>query len=297
MTQNPNYIRLQKAKFSISRYFEDLDQRIFTQKDISDILNANRKKWNLTKSTGRDFFINFLIEETPLKEIRLEFPYSNVLKYAWGEIDIYELANEIKQESYFSHFSAMYLHQITEQIPKSIYINIEQSPKHYYPSELTQERIDIAFKNKPRTTSNTATYMDYKLYLLSGKFTNKIGVINLPIDDNLSFPVTNLERTLIDIVVRPIYSGGVSEVLNAYRLANTNEEVSTNVLASYLRDLDYTYPYHQCIGFYMEKSGVYSNTAIELLERFERKFDFYLAHNMHNPSYDKKWRLYYPKGL
>ena len=31
--------------------------------------------------------------------------------------------------------------------------------------------------------------------------------------------LTNIERTLIDIAVRPVYSGGVFEVLKAYRLA------------------------------------------------------------------------------
>jgi hypothetical protein len=35
----------------------------------------------------------------------------------------------------------------------------------------------------------------------------------------LGIPVTNLERTLIDITVRPDYAGGVQNVLDAFRIA------------------------------------------------------------------------------
>ena len=59
---------------------------------------------------------------------------------------------------------------------------------------------------------------------------------------------TNLERTLIDATVRPVYAGGVFEVRKAYELAK--EKVSVNRLAALLQKLDYTYPYHQAIGFY-----------------------------------------------
>ena len=61
---------------------------------------------------------------------------------------------------------------------------------------------------------------------------------------------TNLERTLIDAAVRPVYAGGVFEVRKAYQLAK--EKVSVNRLAALLQKLNYIYPYHQAIGFYLE---------------------------------------------
>ena len=42
--------------------------------------------------------------------------------------------------------------------------------------------------------------------------------------------ITNIERTLIDATVRPLYSGGVYEVFEAYRRAA--EHISVNKLAA-----------------------------------------------------------------
>ena len=106
---------------------------------------------------------------------------------------------------------------------------------------------------------------------------------------------TSIERTLIDIVVRPWYSGGLSEVLQAYRAAR--DMVSVNALVSMLRQLDYVYPYHQAVGFCLDKAGNYDPETVRLLQEFEMKFDFYLAHKIEDKAYSRRWRLHYPKGL
>ena len=73
--------------------------------------------------------------------------------------------------------------------------------------------------------------------------------------------------------------------------------VSINKLAAYLRELNFTYPYHQALGFYIDRAGVYEETQIGLLRQFPIEYDFYLTYDMKNPEYDRKWRLYYPKGF
>jgi predicted transcriptional regulator of viral defense system len=106
--------------------------------------------------------------------------------------------------------------------------------------------------------------------------------------------LTNLERTLIDISVRPIYAGGVAEVLKAFELAK--DRVSVNRMAAILQKLGYVYPYHQAIGFYLDRAG-YSESSVELMQRFPMDFDFYLDYKMGKTDYVKKWRLYIPKGF
>ena len=108
--------------------------------------------------------------------------------------------------------------------------------------------------------------------------------------------MTDLERTLIDIVVRPFYAGGVGEVTKAYERAGSR--ASTNRLAALLRQLDYVYPYHQAVDFYLERSGVFTESAIELFRgKFEFEFDFYLTYQMKEVRYDHRWRLFVPKGF
>ena len=56
------------------------------------------------------------------------------------------------------------------------------------------------------------------------------------------------------------------------------ERISINKLSAMLKKLNFTYPYHQAIGFYLEKAGVYSESQIKIIEKFQRKYDFYLTH-------------------
>lgn len=143
-------------------------------------------------------------------------------------------------------------------------------------------------------TNNVAKVGDYTIYLLSGKQTGRLGVVDITHNDG-QVPVTDIERTLVDATVRPTYSGGVAEVLGAFRKAAP--KVSVNKMMAYLKRLDYVYPYHQAIGFYLEKSGAYRDSQIRLVEKLSKDYDFYLIHQMKDTGYSKRWKIYYPKGL
>jgi hypothetical protein len=106
--------------------------------------------------------------------------------------------------------------------------------------------------------------------------------------------VTDLERTLIDIAVRPVYGGGVYEILAAYRAAADKIEIRR--IVAYLEALEYKYPYHQAIGFYLERAGApAANTAP--LRELGLDFDFYLVHGLKAPVLDSSWGIYVPDGL
>jgi hypothetical protein len=86
----------------------------------------------------------------------------------------------------------------------------------------------------------------------------------------------------------------VFEVAKAFELAR--ETLSVNALSAMLKKLNFAYPYHQAIGFYLERAG-YRASLLDLLRRFPREFDFYLAHEMSGTRFDKAWRLHVPKGF
>ena len=287
--------RLQIAKRDIVALFDQAEHRIYRRKDIASVLAEHREFWRLTEGETVVSFIEFLIKHGSLKRARFEFPSRTETRYAWRDVPFYELVGTIKPGAYFSHYTAMYFHELTGQIPKTVYLNFEQSPKPAFPGTLTQEKIDASFRRPPRVTSNRTQFRGYNMFLLNGKNTSQLGVTDMIGPEDAKVRATSVERTLIDIVVRPTYAGGVFEVLEAYRLAG--ERLSVNRLAAFLQKLTYVYPYQQAIGFYLDRSGAYTPSQMDLLRKAPFEVDFYLCNAMKETDYSKEWRLFFPKGF
>jgi hypothetical protein len=293
----PPRSRIQIAKPDIVRFFDELPNAVFGAKDLASILSEHRAEWRLTQRMCVDEFIEFLTRSSKLKAHRFGFPTRTEIRYTWGDVHFLQVVLSLKRDSYFTHYTAVRMHGLTEQVPKTIFLNYEQSP-HARTQILDQEAIDAAFAKPQRQSNNIAEVSGVRVYLLNGMHTALLGVERRDIvyDDSRPLPVrvTGLERTLIDITVRPAYAGGVFEVRKAFELAR--ETVSVNRLAAMLQKLQFAYPYHQAIGFYMERAG-YKPSLIDLVRRFPTDFDFYLTHGMAEKHYVKKWRLYVPSGL
>lgn len=287
--------RFQIAKRDIISLLDREAKGVLDIYSISRILDRNKRFWRLPEGLTTSRFIKLLTENTKLKRHELNFPRKKYIRFTWGEESVYQLALSLERDPYFTHYTAMYWHNLTDQIPKTIYVNYEQRPKRYVPDRLLQVNIDRALRNAQRESKNIAMVGDFKVCMLNGKYTDRLGVTEMVTDGNERLMLTDIERTLIDIVVRPAYSGGIYEVLNAYRRAV--KKVSINKLCAILRKIKYIYPYHQAIGFYLERAGVYREAQIKLLKRFDFEYDFYMTHQMKETEYSKEWRLYYPKGF
>lgn len=294
--------RLSIAKPWIEKYFNINKKRIYSLKDLQKILNDHSSAWRLARTTTTFKFIDYLCKRSNLQNISLEFPaIGKVPRYLWGQEEeneslelIFELCLSLKPNSYLSHYTAMFIHDLTEQIPKNIFVTYEQNFKDNTERVLQQENIDKAFKKPVKESTNVTSFREYNITLLNGGFTDQTGVIKTNNELGQVLRLTNLERTLIDIAVRPNYSGGVYEVVKAY--GNALPRISVNKINAYLKKINYTYPYHQVIGFYLEKAGC-EEKRLKLLENNERQFDFYLTHNMDDVLYSKRWNLYYLKSL
>lgn len=285
------------AKSTIEVFFDHHPAKVFRSGDLSKILEENREQWELPQYLYARKFIDFLLTETALKEVVLKSEnYDKAeTRYIWRTASPYAVGLSLRHHSYLTHSSAVFLHSLTDQIPKTVYINYEQSPKPQSQGQLTQEGIDRAFSNHQRESRLWFDYEDYRLMILSGKATGRLEVSTITAELGELLDVTKLERTLIDIAVRPVYAGGVYQVLDAYKSAK--DQVSVNTLLATLKKLHYIYPYHQAIGFYMERAG-YKESQWSKLQKLGAEFDFYLSHALPtDKKYDKKWRLFYPSGF
>ena len=273
---------------------KSLNKSVLTTADIHSILSTNQHDWKLPASTTSEELLEFLVRRRKvLRQVAITVSGRAVIRYLFtdGKLDPMEFALSIFPKLYLSHYSAVAYHDLTNEIIKSIYVNKEQSEKSKVgvSQMMLQSNIDYAFSKSMRQTSNYFDFEGRRIYMLNSRFTEQLGVM-----EKNAIRVTDLERTLIDISVRPEYAGGVYEVLNVFRMARGR--VSANKLRMYLQKLNYIYPYHQVIGFYLERAG-FNETALKIMETIPIQYDFYLTYNISDKAFSERWRLHYPRNL
>jgi hypothetical protein len=288
--------RLQIAYKDIVSHFSALGQRVFKRSDIGRQLQNKRVFWRLAATTSTQKLIDFLSEKGHIKQHVFAFPRATEIRFTWSQVTDYEIILSLKPKSYLTHFTALYLHGLTLQAPKTIYLNFEQPERPRQKGALEQSRVDFAFSRRCRVSTTIAEYGGSRVCILNGMQTGNRGVVELEDDLGNPLKVSSLERTLIDIAVRPVYAGGVYTVMMAYKEA-ASKKVSINKLAAMLSSMAFTYPYHQVIGFYLERAGNFGAEQISLLDKYEKKLDFYLDYQIKEKEYSKRWRLFYPRGL
>lgn len=286
--------RLSIAKSDIVKALDQMPP-VLRQRDLGKLLEENRAFWRLSLSISLTRFIEFLLDSSKLRKVHLSLPHRPETLYVRGKVSSLVVASSAKPGAYLCHYTAMHLHGLTDQIPETVYANFEQRPVPPPEALPTQAAIDAAFRRPQRLTKNVCPLEGKRLCMINGKNTRRLGVEERTDEHGLTFSVTGLERTLIDITVRPAYAGGVSEVLEAFRRAASR--VSLNKLSGMLKKMDFVYPYHQAIGFYLEHSRAYEQSRIELFRARPLELDFYLTYAMKKTDYSRRWRIHFPAGL
>lgn len=269
----------------------DASGRVFTEHQLRGFLSDRAPLW-------ADEFGNYLnvldtLQAHPsLRTLHVQGEVKATAdRYTWGIASPYAVVLSLAPKGYFSHGTAATLHQLAAgDNHEPLYVNREQTLKPTSGATLTQEAVTRAFAGKPRQTRDRYRWRGGSAVVINGKWTGRLAVTSTAVDGT-TVPVTTLERTLIDITVRPAYAGGASAVARAYKAAR--ERVDLTVVASLLREMEYLYPYHQSIGFYCERAG-WPQTELEPFRRLPIEIDFYLTHGMKEPRRDPSWRVYFP---
>lgn len=287
-----------RASEEIINFFNKNNSKAYTTNDIQRIFEEERDLWKIANYRSYKNFITFLNSRKILILDVQNHEYQNSQKRILRKENCtpFDVGLTIKKEGYLCNYSAMQIHQLTLQIPKVVYVSedkyISYSQSLHSNSELTQETVDSAFSKPQRVSKESykSDYDGYRFVFLQKKHNS----INIGVTKINGLRVTDLERTLIDIAVRPAYSGGAFQILEAYNRAS--ERLNIKKLYEYLNSFNYIYPYHQLIGFYLDLAG-YHEKDLELFLTRKTNINFYQTYNLTNKKLNHKWGIYYPTGL
>jgi predicted transcriptional regulator of viral defense system len=266
--------------------------QVFTVKDFRQVYGALAESLDFPQVLTFKAFCRHFEARGLLKVIMLEFPWRTFTRFVWKDgPGAIQVVSTLDPSGYFSHFSAARILGLTLQNPKDIYFNVEQSPKPAGDG-LSQTTIDRAFKGNPRTSKQVAIFGDHAVHYLMGKNTENLGVI----ESDSGVKYTDIERTLIDIAVRPVHCGGIDEVFRVYQTAarEFNSQISINKLRSYLNRIKHVYPYHQSIGYLLDAGG-FQSPILSVMKEDISEFNFYLDYGIKDAAFDAKWKVFIPK--
>ena len=216
-----------------------------------------------------------------------------------AELTLYETAQAMFPAGYFCNLSAIYSQSLTNQVPKTVYICTESNARKTKANDsLTDIKLRQAFLKPHRHTSFIFNGLMGELVVIERMRKTGGGVVSAnPLAGLLpsGSRVSGVERALIDAVVTPQYNGGISSVSDYFEHARGRIDISK--LIEIYRELDFIYPYHQAIGFFLERVGM-QKLADEFQSAFVPKNKFYLDHNAKSSwKYDERWMIYYPAGV
>ena len=187
LTSITHMIRLNKN--SIRETLQETKTNIFVFAELSKLLQQHVEEWIanddkeipdpalvITKSLGVNALAEAIVKDRVLEKAVLPFPFRQDIRYLFGKVDLLDLVQSLSDQGYFTHFTAIYLNDLTEQIPKTIYFNVEQRTSGGA-GQLTQEALNRAFKAEARLSSNVVEYKGTRIVKVNGRNTNELGVL------------------------------------------------------------------------------------------------------------------------
>lgn len=188
---------------------EDRDMIIFTPKDVRRFLGTSRDNTYRIIQNMEDKGLIRRIERGKY-----------ILESTLDRLDIYEIVPEIFQPSYIAYWSALHHHDMTEQVPRTVFLATTKRKK---PLSLQGQKIRYV-------TIQERFFFGYERY-------EKV-------------IVSDREKTLIDCLRNPRYAGGISHIFESIPL-----DLDTERLIRYCEMIDSSAVASR-LGYMLERKGI-----------------------------------------
>lgn len=174
----------------------------------------------------------------------------------------YVIANNLVTDSVIAYWSALNLHQLTEQIPNVVY---SQS---------------AAQKNDTKVFNVRYKFVAVRAAKMGGIIQMGYGVER--------FRITDIEKTLLDCFDLPQYSGGYEELIRAFY----NAKINSSKLLSYGKQLD-NFSVLKRIGFLSElfEMNHLANFRTEVLKLVNSSYSLLDPMGNDTGEFNIKWKI------
>lgn len=181
-----------------------------------------------------------------------------ILTEMWNELDIYEIVPEIFQPSYIAFWSALHYQDMTDQVPRTVFLVTTRRKK---PLKFQGQKIKYV-------TVKESLFFGYERY---GKVV-----------------VSDREKTMIDCLRHPEYSGGISHIQDAIW-----DELDTDRLIEYC-ELTGSSAVASRLGYLLDKKKIVFDK-----DRIKELIDTYtkLDPKQKGSMLNSEWKLYVKRDL
>ena len=240
------------------------DQRVFTIKDIKKILNVS---FAHARNIASD-----MVKKNAAERVKsglfVRIPESVILDKQQYNEDAILIAAKSTNKAFLSHYTALTIHGLAERYTTQIYITTTKHQRNIKYHKIKFNYIKIIPKK----------FFGYKTITYS----------------NEHIQISDLERTLIDVINKPKYTGGWNETLNCLK---NIDEINNKQLIAYIKKYN-NKTIARKTGYILEKLNNLnpSQKIIEEIKEISGSNDLYF-NTSKKGIYDKKWNLIIPENI
>jgi hypothetical protein len=268
-------------------------KKFYTYRDLQILLENLKRDSLVAQSLKFDSFFSRVIQKDLHKEsIHLDSQVvpQDLTRYYFGDTNTeFDKALMYKKDSFLSLSTSLNFQGLSTIQDNIIYTSSELNDKSKYskPITLTQQDIDNSYSKEARKTKSYAEYGDKFLVLLTPKYSNKIEVIEYN-----GIPVSSINRALVEIIVNSQYYKSTQEIINIFKPIKKyiDLEKVNNVLIGF----NYIYPFHQCVGFFLEQIG-FKREELGIFHKYVDTLVFYTRKQLLEYRYDDYWKIRFNK--
>ena len=247
-------------------YFKlgEKEQRVFTIQDIAGMLNVSPQHARNLASR----MVKKNVAERVKPGLFVRVPESVILNKKFYKEDAILIANKSVKKAFLSHYTALLMHGLAERYASKVYVTSLQHHRDIFYHNITIKFIHTSQKRFFGT--ETISYSNEKII------------------------VSDLERTILDVVNRPQYSGGWVETINCLK---NIEKVNWEKLLSYIIKFDSKILARR-MGYIMDNLENFSIPA-HVKKKIEELSgeNIYYFDSSRKGFFDKNWNMIVPEEI